>query len=223
MPQDFYFMEMNTRLQVEHPVTELISGIDLVEWQLRVAQGEPLPAQTDDLTLAAMRSRRVCMRKIPRTTICRASAASRTCAGPQALPEVRQDTGVEEGDEVSSYYDPMLGKIIAWGESRVAAIDRLRRALSEIEIVGVATNRALLCSVLGDEEFRARRGGHEFSERSPRTIAFRRGAACGCRYRVGGGLVCGAAYRPQCALAGHPRLAARGAGEHHLAVRMSAL
>ena len=72
----------------------------------------------------------------------------------RALPDVRQDTGVEEGDEVSSYYDPMFGKIIAWGESRVAAIDRLRRALSEIEIVGVATNRALLGSVLGDEEFR---------------------------------------------------------------------
>jgi 3-methylcrotonyl-CoA carboxylase alpha subunit len=72
----------------------------------------------------------------------------------QASPGLRQDTGVEEGDEVSSYYDPMLGKIIAWGESRATAVDLLRRALGQIEIVGVVTNRALLCSVLGDEEFR---------------------------------------------------------------------
>ncbi len=94
------------------------------------------------------------MPKIPRMTICRVSARISHLRWARASPGLRQDTGVEEGDEVSSYYDPMLGKIIAWGESRATAIDRLRRALGEIEIVGVATNRALLSSVLGDEEFR---------------------------------------------------------------------
>ena len=151
--QNFYFMEMNTRLQVEHPVTEMITGIDLVEWQLRVAQGEPLPLTQNisrrgfavEARLYAEDPAHDYLPSVGRISHLRWAAAS------QGL---RQDTGVEEGDEVSSYYDPMLGKIIAWGESRATAIDLLRRALGEIEIVGVATNRALLSSVLGNEAFR---------------------------------------------------------------------
>jgi 3-methylcrotonyl-CoA carboxylase alpha subunit len=151
--QNFYFMEMNTRLQVEHPVTELITGLDLVEWQLRVAQGESLPATQGmsrhgfavEARLYAEDPAHEYLPSVGRISHLRWATAS---AG------LRQDTGVEEGDEVSSYYDPMLGKIIAWGESRATAIDLLRRALAEIEIVGVTTNRALLASVLGDEEFR---------------------------------------------------------------------
>jgi len=150
--QNFYFMEMNTRLQVEHPVTELITGIDLVEWQLRIAQGEALPTQDVSRRGFAVEARLYAedpahdyLPSVGRISHLRWAAAA---AG------LRQDIGVEEGDEVSTYYDPMLGKIIAWGESRATAIDLLRRALGEIEIVGVATNRALLSSVLGDEEFR---------------------------------------------------------------------
>jgi 3-methylcrotonyl-CoA carboxylase alpha subunit len=150
--QNFYFMEMNTRLQVEHPVTELITGIDLVEWQLRIAQGEVLPTQDISRRGYAVEARLYAedpahdyLPSVGRISHLRWAASS---AG------LRQDIGVEEGDEVSTYYDPMLGKIIAWGESRATAIDLLRRALGEIEIVGVATNRALLSSVLGDEEFR---------------------------------------------------------------------
>ncbi|HEY6618606.1 MAG TPA: biotin carboxylase N-terminal domain-containing protein [Steroidobacteraceae bacterium] len=151
--QNFYFMEMNTRLQVEHPVTELVTGIDLVEWQLRVAGGEPLPANQDmsrrgfavEARLYAEDPTHDYLPSVGRISHLRWAEAS---------PGLRQDTGVEEGDEVSSFYDPMLGKIIAWGESRTTAIDRLRRALGEIEIVGVTTNRALLSSVLGDDEFR---------------------------------------------------------------------
>jgi 3-methylcrotonyl-CoA carboxylase alpha subunit len=150
--QNFYFMEMNTRLQVEHPVTELITGIDLVEWQLRIAQGEALPTQDISRRGFAVEARLYAedpahgyLPSVGRISHLRWAASA---AG------LRQDIGVEEGDEVSTYYDPMLGKIIAWGESRATAIDLLRRALGEIEIVGVATNRALLCSVLGDEEFR---------------------------------------------------------------------
>jgi 3-methylcrotonyl-CoA carboxylase alpha subunit len=150
--QNFYFMEMNTRLQVEHPVTELITGIDLVEWQLRIAQGEDLPTQDISRRGFAVEARLYAedpahdyLPSVGRISHLRWAASA---AG------LRQDIGVEEGDEVSTYYDPMLGKIIAWGESRATAIDLLRRALGEIEIVGVATNRALLSSVLGDEEFR---------------------------------------------------------------------
>jgi 3-methylcrotonyl-CoA carboxylase alpha subunit len=150
--QNFYFMEMNTRLQVEHPVTELITGIDLVEWQLRIAQGEALPTQDISRRGFAVEARLYAedpahdyLPSVGRISHLRWAASA---AG------LRQDIGVEEGDEVSTYYDPMLGKVIAWGESRATAIDLLRRALGEIEIVGVATNRALLSSVLGDEEFR---------------------------------------------------------------------
>jgi len=151
--QNFYFMEMNTRLQVEHPVTEMITGIDLVEWQLRVAQGEPLPLTEKisrrgfavEARLYAEDPAHDYLPSVGRISHLRWAAAS---AG------LRQDTGVEQGDEVSSYYDPMLGKVIAWGETRATAIDPLRRALGEIEIVGVATNRALLASALGDEAFR---------------------------------------------------------------------
>jgi len=150
--QNFYFMEMNTRLQVEHPVTELITGIDLVEWQLRVAQGEPLPATQSFSRGFAVEARLYA--EDPAHEYLPSVGRISHLRWPAPAPGLRQDTGVEEGDEVSSYYDPMLGKIIAWGESRATAIDLLRRALGEIEIVGVATNRALLASVLGDEEFR---------------------------------------------------------------------
>ena len=151
--QNFYFMEMNTRLQVEHPVTELITGIDLVEWQLRVASGEPLPS-TQDLKRGGFAVEARLYAEDPAHDYLPSVGRISHLCWARPMPGLRQDTGVEEGDEVSTYYDPMLGKIIAWGESRATAIDLLRRALSEIEIVGVATNRALLSSVLGDEEFR---------------------------------------------------------------------
>jgi 3-methylcrotonyl-CoA carboxylase alpha subunit len=151
--QNFYFMEMNTRLQVEHPVTELITGIDLVEWQLRIAQGESLPA-TENLSRRGFAVEARLYAEDPSHDYLPSVGRISHLRWAEASAGLRQDTGVEEGDEVSSYYDPMLGKIIAWGESRATAIDLLRRALGEIEIVGVATNRALLSSVLGDEEFR---------------------------------------------------------------------
>ena len=174
--QNFYFMEMNTRLQVEHPVTELITGIDLVEWQLRIAQGEPLPATPDMIRRGFAVEARLYAEDPAHDYLPSVGRISHL-RWAEASPGLRQDTGVEEGDEVSSYYDPMLGKIIAWGESRATAIDLLRRALGEIEIVGVATNRALLSSVLGDEEFRrgavatnflgARRDHLRFGEEEP--------------------------------------------------------
>jgi 3-methylcrotonyl-CoA carboxylase alpha subunit len=151
--QNFYFMEMNTRLQVEHPVTELITGVDLVEWQLRVAQGEALPA-TERMSRRGFAVEARLYAEDPANDYLPSVGRISHLRWAQASAGLRQDTGVAEGDEVSSYYDPMLGKIIAWGESRITAIDLLRRALGEIQIVGVVTNRALLSSVLGDDEFR---------------------------------------------------------------------
>jgi 3-methylcrotonyl-CoA carboxylase alpha subunit len=160
--QNFYFMEMNTRLQVEHPVTELITGIDLVEWQLRIAQGEPVPRTQADITQRGFAVEARVYAEDPARDYLPSVGQITHLRWPESVPGLRLDTGVEAGDEVSTYYDPMLGKIIAWGESRAAAIDLLHRALNEVQIAGVATNRALLSSVLADEEFRAGAVGTDF-------------------------------------------------------------
>jgi 3-methylcrotonyl-CoA carboxylase alpha subunit len=150
--QNFYFMEMNTRLQVEHPVTEMVTGLDLVEWQLRVAQGERLPARDIALRGAAIEAR--VYAEDPAHGYLPSVGRITHLEWPRPAQGVRLDVGFDAGDEVSSFYDPMLGKVIAWGETRTEAIDRLRRALDELEIVGVKTNRALLHGILGDAVFR---------------------------------------------------------------------
>ena len=155
--QHFYFMEMNTRLQVEHPVTEFITGVDLVEWQLRVAQGARLPKQQHEIAQhgAAMEARLYA--EDPGHGYLPSVGRIAHLRWPESAAGLRLDVGVDAGDEVSPFYDPMLGKVIAWGETRGEAAERLHRALDDIEITGVTTNRALLVSVLADEEFR--RGG----------------------------------------------------------------
>jgi 3-methylcrotonyl-CoA carboxylase alpha subunit len=155
--QHFYFMEMNTRLQVEHPVTEFITGVDLVEWQLRVAQGARLPKQQHEIAQhgAAMEARLYA--EDPGHGYLPSVGRIAHLRWPDSAAGLRLDVGVDAGDEVSPFYDPMLGKVIAWGETRGEAAERLHRALDDIEITGVTTNRALLASVLADEEFR--RGG----------------------------------------------------------------
>ena len=160
--QNFYFMEMNTRLQVEHPVTELITGIDLVEWQLRIAQGERLPRAQGQITQSGFAVEARLYAEDPAKDYLPSVGQITHLRWPEGVPGLRLDTGVESGDEVSTYYDPMLGKIIAWGESRATAIELLHRALSEVQIVGVATNRALLMSVLADKEFRRGAVGTDF-------------------------------------------------------------
>jgi 3-methylcrotonyl-CoA carboxylase alpha subunit len=160
--QNFYFMEMNTRLQVEHPVTECITGIDLVEWQLAIAQGGALPRTQAQITPRGFAVEARLYAEDPARDYLPSVGRITHLRWPDGVPGLRLDAGVEEGDEVSTYYDPMLGKIIAWGESRIAAIDLLNRALGQLEIVGVATNRALLASVLADEEFRRGPVGTDF-------------------------------------------------------------
>ena len=155
--QAFYFMEMNTRLQVEHPVTECITGIDLVEWQIRVARGEPLPRRQDEIVAigAALEARLYA--EDPAAGYMPSVGRITHLCWPQASEQVRLDVGVESGDEVSPYYDPMLGKVIAAAGSRSAALHALARALGDLEIAGLRTNRALLRSILGEAAFQ--RGG----------------------------------------------------------------
>ncbi|HVB50028.1 MAG TPA: acetyl/propionyl/methylcrotonyl-CoA carboxylase subunit alpha [Burkholderiales bacterium] len=140
----FYFMEMNTRLQVEHPVTEMITGLDLVEWQLRVAAGErlPLPQQALHISGHAIEAR--IYAEDPERDFLPATGRLAHLKFPRATESVRIDTGVEAGALVTPYYDPMIAKLVVWGESRASALARLRAALAEVEIAGVATNVAFL-------------------------------------------------------------------------------
>ena len=138
----FYFMEMNTRLQVEHPVTEAITGLDLVAWQLRIAAGERLDL-TPEINGHAIEARLYA--ENPGAGFLPSSGRLERLRFPK---EVRVDTGVVEGDAVSVHYDPMLAKIIAWGPDRSVARDKLRAALSELEIIGVAHNAGYLRNLL---------------------------------------------------------------------------
>ena len=169
--QGFYFMEMNTRLQVEHPVTEMITGVDLVEWQLRVARGEALDqfAQVPTAQGASMEVRLYA--EDPSNNYLPSVGRLAHARWPAANVDLRCDMGIDAGDEISSFYDPMLGKIVAWGKTRLEAIERLSRAVADVEIAGVKTNRALLASVLNDGEFRAENLATNFLERRKAVIA----------------------------------------------------
>jgi 3-methylcrotonyl-CoA carboxylase alpha subunit len=136
----FYFMEMNTRLQVEHPVTEMITGQDLVEWQLRVAAGEPLPLAQDRLEMRGHAIEARIYAEDPERGFLPSIGRIAHLRTPGLSAEVRVDTGVRGGDEISQYYDPMIAKLIAWGEDRPAALRRLRDALDQYQVVGVTTN-----------------------------------------------------------------------------------
>jgi 3-methylcrotonyl-CoA carboxylase alpha subunit len=151
--QHFYFMEMNTRLQVEHPVTECITGVDLVEWQLKIARGERLPDGAHEIVQRGAAIEARLYAEDPSRDYLPSVGRLAHLKWPEPLAGLRLDTGVDAGDEVSPFYDPMLGKLIAWGESRAQAADLLHRALGGLEIAGVATNRALLMSILADEQF----------------------------------------------------------------------
>jgi 3-methylcrotonyl-CoA carboxylase alpha subunit len=168
--QNFYFMEMNTRLQVEHPVTELITGIDLVEWQLNVARGGQLPKDPIAQRGAAVEARLYA--EDPAHDYLPSVGRIDHLEWPALGPDLRLDTGVDSGDEVSPFYDPMLGKVIAWGASRARACHLLHEALGKLEIAGVATNRALLRSILADGEFRRGPVGTDFLALRRTELAF---------------------------------------------------
>ncbi|MEU9012955.1 acetyl-CoA carboxylase biotin carboxylase subunit [Streptomyces sp. NPDC048479] len=149
-PSAYYFMEMNTRLQVEHPVTELITGLDLVEWQLRVAAGEQLPFAQEDISLTGHAvEARVCAED-PARGFLPSGGTVLALHEPQG-DGVRTDSGLAEGTEVGSLYDPMLSKVIAYGHDRPTALRRLRAALADTVTLGVPTNAGFLRRLLAHE------------------------------------------------------------------------
>ena len=148
----FYFMEMNTRLQVEHPVTEAVLGLDLVEWQLRVAAGEPLPFAQGDLKIHGHAVEARVYAENPRKKFLPSTGR---LPHVRFTDDVRVDAGVVSGGEVTMHYDPMIAKVIAHGATRDEAIDRLNRALGDCEIAGVEHNVAFLRNVLSDDVFRS--------------------------------------------------------------------
>ncbi len=150
----FYFMEMNTRLQVEHPVTEMISGQDLVEWQLRVAAGEPLPLLQHQLQINGHAFEARIYAEDPENDFLPVTGTLSFVQTPDTNDNVRVDTGVRQGDEVSVYYDPMIAKLIVWDEDRDKALARLAKALSEYRISGMTTNIDFLYNLARCAPFR---------------------------------------------------------------------
>ncbi|MBK7531356.1 acetyl/propionyl/methylcrotonyl-CoA carboxylase subunit alpha [Piscinibacter sp.] len=153
----FFFMEMNTRLQVEHPVTEAITGLDLVEWQLRVASGEPLPLKQDQLRIHGHAiEARICAEN-PDANFLPATGTLDVYRTPPCTSfergEVRVDAGVREGDTISPHYDSMVAKLIVWGADRAQALARLDVALAQTHIVGLHTNVAFLRRVVASRSF----------------------------------------------------------------------
>ena len=151
----FWFMEMNTRLQVEHPVTEMVTGADLVEWQLRVAAGEPLPLAQAELSMTGHAVEARVYAEDPERGFLPATGTLAHLATPPGSGHVRIDAGVREGDAVTSWYDPMIAKVVVHGEDRGTALDRLAGALRAFEVAGVATNVAFLARLVEEPGFRA--------------------------------------------------------------------
>jgi 3-methylcrotonyl-CoA carboxylase alpha subunit len=163
--KDVFFIEMNTRLQVEHPVTELITGINLVEWQLRVAFGEKLPLTQEQIKLNGHAIEARVYAENPTKNFMPSVGRIKTWRMPQATDGVRIDDGYREGDVVSPYYDAMLAKVIAWAPTRQAAIDKLNRALEETDVRGVVTNIPFLSALVTHPTVRANAIDTGFIER----------------------------------------------------------
>jgi 3-methylcrotonyl-CoA carboxylase alpha subunit len=153
--QKFYFMEMNTRLQVEHPVTEFITGLDLVEWQIRVAGGEKLPKLQDALSIRGHAIEVRLYAEDAERDFMPSSGRLTHLEFPETGPHVRVDTGVRKGARISVHYDPMIAKLIVWDEDRAGAVRRLRGALAATEIAGLANNVDFLSAIAGLPAFAA--------------------------------------------------------------------
>jgi acetyl-CoA/propionyl-CoA carboxylase, biotin carboxylase, biotin carboxyl carrier protein len=189
-PDEFFFMEMNTRLQVEHPVTEMVTGIDLVEWQVRIAAGEVLTVAQDDVALNGHSAEARVYAEIPernflpsagevvlldeRGAIFTAMDDLDSFSPASADPEIRIDSSLLEGLEISSDYDPMVSKVIAWGRDRTAALDKLDTALSRYTALGIDTNVEYLRLLINDADVRAGRLDTGLIERKMPDFAFRR-------------------------------------------------
>ncbi|MHB1235433.1 MAG: acetyl/propionyl/methylcrotonyl-CoA carboxylase subunit alpha [Microbacteriaceae bacterium] len=153
-PDRFFFIEMNTRLQVEHPVTELVTGLDLVEWQLRIAAGEPLGLHQDQVELNGHAVEARVYAEEPERGFLPSTGTVLALSEPDG-PGIRVDSSLRVGTEVTSYYDPMLAKIVAWGPTRHQALDRLSTALAGTVVLGVRTNLEYLRALIADPDVRA--------------------------------------------------------------------
>ncbi len=150
---DFYFMEMNTRLQVEHPVTEMVTGEDLVEWQLRVANGEELPRKQDEIQMDGHAFEARLYAEDPSEEFAPRTGRIQRFVQPEPSKHLRIDAGVEDGDRVSIHYDPMIAKIIVWGPNRSRAVRRMHQALLDTGVAGMTTNQEFLLRVFEQQAF----------------------------------------------------------------------
>jgi 3-methylcrotonyl-CoA carboxylase alpha subunit len=168
--KDVFFIEMNTRLQVEHPVTELITGIDLVEWQLHVAFGEKLPLSQDQIKLNGHAIEARVYAENPHKNFMPSVGRIKTWRMPEPSNGLRIDAGYREGDAVSPHYDAMLAKMIAWAPTRDAAIERLNRALEESDVRGIVTNIPFLSALVTHPAVRANAIDTGFIERELKSL-----------------------------------------------------
>ncbi|ORU92750.1 MAG: methylcrotonoyl-CoA carboxylase [Cycloclasticus sp. symbiont of Poecilosclerida sp. N] len=151
--RSFFFMEMNTRLQVEHPVTEMVTGQDLVEWQIRVAAGEALPLKQEQITSTGHSFETRVYAENPNNLFLPSTGKLHTLRFPEANENCRVETGVEQGDTISVFYDPMIAKLVVWGETREVARARLLNALGDSGIIGVENNIAFLETLATHPDF----------------------------------------------------------------------
>ncbi|WP_230120619.1 biotin carboxylase N-terminal domain-containing protein [Arthrobacter sp. Bi83] len=188
-PDEFFFMEMNTRLQVEHPVTEMVTGVDLVEWQVRIAAGEVLTVAQDDVVLEGHAVEGRVYAEVPernflpssgevvlldeRGIIFTALADLDSASPASADPHIRIDSSLQTGLEISSDYDPMLAKVIAWGPDRQSALDKLDTALGRYTVLGVGTNVEYLRLLINDDDVRAGRLDTTLIDRKMPSLTFR--------------------------------------------------
>ena len=168
--KEVFFIEMNTRLQVEHPVTELITGIDLVEWQLRVAFGEKLPLTQDQIKLNGHAVEARVYAENPTKNFMPSVGRIKTWRTPDAGDGLRIDAGYRAGDHVSPYYDAMLAKVIAWAPTRQAAIDKLNRGLEQTDVRGIVTNIPFLSALVTHPDVRSNTIDTGFIERELKNL-----------------------------------------------------
>jgi acetyl-CoA carboxylase biotin carboxylase subunit len=167
--QNFYFLEMNTRLQVEHPITEMITGMDLVRWQVEIAAGKELPFKQEDIARRGHSIEARLYAEDPDENFMPSPGLLEHIRAPQG-PWVREDTGVYSGATVPVHYDPMISKLIVWAEDRDAAIGRMKRALEDYVVSGIKTNRSFLIECLEQDTFV---GGEYDTEFVPRMMSER--------------------------------------------------
>ncbi|XP_029648332.1 methylcrotonoyl-CoA carboxylase subunit alpha, mitochondrial [Octopus sinensis] len=151
---NFYFMEMNTRLQVEHPITEMITNTDLVEWQIKVASGQQLPLTQKDLVLKGHAFEARIYAEDPNNNFMPGAGSLDYLSPPQTSTSTRVETGVRQGDEVSVHYDPMIAKLVVWSDSRDSALKQIQANLLDYHIVGLSTNIDFLVNLCKHEEFK---------------------------------------------------------------------